>query len=142
MSTANISNQNKAYMTEDKAAQSMIDQRRAQHGEKLEELEVDHKKELESLQKQHETQRKELTKAYEVELSQESKAHAKELDEVHKSMDKELEITKISYNKEFEKIAEREHQRVDSYKKNQDLVIEKLHDKYQAAQEDQRRNQN
>ncbi|MBC7692309.1 MAG: hypothetical protein H7222_11140 [Methylotenera sp.] len=141
MSTS-ISNQNKAYMTEDKAAQSMLDQRRIQQGEKLEDLEQDHKKELESLQKQHETQRKDLAKAYDVELSQESKSHAKDLDEARKSMEKELEITKVSYNKEFEKIAEREHQRVDTYKKNQDLVIEKLHDKYQAAQEDQRRNQN
>jgi hypothetical protein len=50
--------------------------------------------------------------------------------------EKIIDTEHANENKEFERMQERHRIRLETYKKNQDAVLEKLHAKYAAAQED------
>jgi hypothetical protein len=47
---------------------------------------------------------------------------------------------KEGHDKEFEKVREREKMRIETYKKNQDAAIEKMHEQYLVAQDEMAKN--
>ena len=52
-----------------------------------------------------------------------------------------MTVEKAAAEKEFDKLQEREKTRMETYRKNQEQNLEKLHEKYQAATEEmQKRN--
>ena len=64
----------------------------------------------------------------------------RKLAEIRKDFEIQIKTEKDNEEKEFQKMREREKGRVEAYKKNQDVAIEKLHEKYQIAQDEMNRN--
>lgn len=103
--------------------------------------ETQHRQELESMQKRHEERVAEMEKAYELEISRKAEQHARDLTQVNQGLDEELKTRKRDREQEFSKLEERERTRTENFMKKQESILQRLHEKYQLAQDDiERRN--
>lgn len=131
----NRANQAQAYQDEQKWA-SYNKERRSQNELEIAHTDAEHQRELDSKTAYHKKQMEEMSQAYKVELTRMREGYEKELANEQKNYEKTLKAETGSHEKEFERIRERERARIDAYKRNQDETIEKLHEKYQLAQDE------
>jgi hypothetical protein len=111
-----------------------------QHEKSLQELQNHHEAELKKVDTQFKNERKQIEGAYKVTLSKEVEGKKDELNKMLSEHEKQKAIIEKQHKEEFEKLAARENARAESYRKNQEKTLSKLHEKYQYAQDEMNKN--
>ena len=124
---------------EERQFQKYVSEQKNAQQRKLEELEAEHSKQIQEVTKRHDHDMDELEKAYKVELSRTKEVQDRELAKVRESGQKHIEKEKAIYEETAEKMAAREKSKVDHVRKTGESVIQSLHEKYQRAQEQMKR---
>lgn len=123
-----ISPKSEVY-AEDRKWNEILNQRKAEHQQKLKDLEQTNQTELQKAATRFEKEKKEMNQSYEVAISQESKSQAEKLAALRASHEDEIKGVKKEHEQDFERISKREQMRIDNYKKKQEENLQKLHDK-------------
>ena len=132
-------NQASDTMQSEERFQKYVIARKEQQDAAIAQLDQEEKKEIDVLSAQHKKRLEEMDRGYAVELSR----HSKELDEKLKSELQAQESRVKQAQKEgdmaFEKIQEREHARIENYRKNQEERMAKLHAGFVGAEDDMKK---
>lgn len=74
-----------------------------------------------------------------MDLSQRAQRYDQELQDVDKEFDIRRKDKEKEHQEAFKKISLRERHRIEAYQKNQEEILEKMQEKYQAAIEEPRK---
>lgn len=115
--------------------QTHVKQRKEAQVQSVDELEKEHIEEMKKMAEHFAKQRDEMKKAYEVEISRDAALYDEKLTDLRKSGEDRLKEEKTAQEKAFDGLQLRERAKIDSYRKNQEDIVTKLHEEYQTASE-------
>jgi len=126
-------------MTEEQRFSQDVARQKNEHDLKLRELANAQGEEVTATIDRYKKEKTEIEKSFTVSLSEESRHQAERLEDLRKNHTTEYESEKKKLDAEFEKMNVRERARVDNYQKKQEENLTKLHDRYQIAQDELRK---
>ena len=136
---ATLATQNQQFMSDDARMRQYAEQRKAENYQELQTLDDQHKRELVDLTEKFEKDKKELEKAFQVSLSTEAKQQNEQIETLRKKHEEDLSHLKTNNEKELVAEEKRSHDKTESFRHKQDEVIQRLHARYQAAQDEIRK---
>ncbi len=126
-------------MSDEQRYSQHLEQRKTAHAKELRDLEESQNNEITTVVDRFKKEKEEIEKSFKVSLSEESKHQAEILEKIRSNHNEEYSKEKKKFDTEFEKMNVRERQRVENYQKKQEENISRLHDRFQIAKDEMKK---